>query len=77
MEQLDLCVENYNLDELLQVFNLTRDFGEQDLKNAKRIVLKMHPDKCGLDSKYFYFIQKHTRLYMRFGASVPSQKKGH
>jgi|UniRef100_A0A6C0INN4 hypothetical protein len=55
MDDVDLDINNYNLEDLLQLFNLPLDFNKQQLKNAKSIVLKLHPDKSGLNSKYFIF----------------------
>lgn len=60
MEQLDLDLDisNYNLEDILNLFKLDVDFDETDMKRAKQIVLKTHPDKSGLDSKYFLFFSK-------------------
>lgn len=55
MNDLDLDINNYDIDELLSLFNLERDFNEKQLKGARAIVLKLHPDKSKLDSKYFLF----------------------
>lgn len=55
MDDVDLDINNYDLEDLLQLFNLPLDFNKQQLKNAKSIVLKLHPDKSGLNSKYFIF----------------------
>ena len=55
MENLDLDINNYDLDELLNLFSLPKDFNEKQLKGARAIVLKLHPDKSKLDSKYFMF----------------------
>ena len=55
MDDVDLDINNYDLEDLLQLFNLPIDFNKQQLKNAKSIVLKLHPDKSGLDPKYFIF----------------------
>ena len=49
METLDLNIENYDLNDLLNLFQLDYNFNEQDLKQAKKIVLQTHPDKCELD----------------------------
>ena len=54
-EKLDLNIDNYELDELLNLFKLDRNFNEEDLKQAKKIVLKTHPDKSGLHPDYFRF----------------------
>ena len=40
MEGLDLDIENYSLDDILNLFNLAEDFGEFELKNAKKISKK-------------------------------------
>jgi|TARA_B110000858_G_C17808879_1_gene479703 hypothetical protein len=58
MESLDLDINNYNLDELLNLFRLDYTFNEDDLKNAKKIALKTHPDRSNLDMKYFIFFKK-------------------
>jgi hypothetical protein len=58
MDDLDLDINNYDIDELLNLFNLERDFNEKQLKGARAIVLKLHPDKSKLDSKYFLFYSK-------------------
>tara|TARA_Y100000389_G_scaffold38744_1_gene33122 strand:- start:10884 stop:11744 length:861 start_codon:yes stop_codon:yes gene_type:complete len=62
MNDIDLNIDNYNLQELLKLFSIKEDFSERDMKNAKKIVLKMHPDKSGLDSKYFFFFSKAYKI---------------
>lgn len=61
-ENIDLNIDNYNLDDLLNLFQLEYNFGESELKNAKKIVLKLHPDKSGLDKEYFLFYCKAYRM---------------
>jgi hypothetical protein len=56
--ELDLNIENYNLDDLLKLFSLSNDFNESDLKNAKQLVYKTHPDKSNLPKEYFIFFTK-------------------
>lgn len=55
MEVLDLNIDNYEYKDILNLFKLNIDFGENELKKAKKEVLMMHPDKSGLDKKYFLF----------------------
>lgn len=55
---MDLNIENYSLDELLNLFSLSIDFDEDDLKNAKKQVHNTHPDKSGLPKEYFIFFAK-------------------
>lgn len=59
---VDLNLENYTLNDLLTLFNLSFKFEENDLKQAKKIVLKMHPDKSKLDKKYFLFFSSAYKL---------------
>lgn len=59
MENLDLNIDNYSLDDILNLLRIpSSDFDEEDLKAAKKIVLKMHPDKSKLPPKYFLFYSK-------------------
>ena len=62
---VDLNIENYNLDDLLNLFKLKYEFTEKDLKNVKKQVLKTHPDKSGLDKKYFLFFTKAYKMIMQ------------
>jgi len=55
MENLDLNIENYDLNDLLNLFKLDFGFNESDLKRVKKTVLQTHPDKSQLDKKYFLF----------------------
>ena len=58
MDKVDLNVENYNLNEILELFKLDYDFNSSDLKKAKRVVLMTHPDKSKLPKEYFLFYTK-------------------
>ena len=60
--ELDLNLDNYDLSDLLNLFNLKYNFDINDLKNAKKIVIKLHPDKCGLDKTIFLFYSKAFRI---------------
>lgn len=52
---IDLNIENYDLNDLLELFKLDFDFEADDLKRVKKTVMQTHPDKSGLDKKYFLF----------------------
>jgi len=58
MEELDLNIENYNLDDILDLFQLNMDFTYSELKGAIKILYKVHPDKSTLDTKYFIFFKE-------------------
>jgi hypothetical protein len=62
METLDLNIDNYNLPDILALFNLPTLFNHEDLKRTKLSVLKMHPDKSKLPKEYFLFFTKAYRI---------------
>jgi hypothetical protein len=62
MESLDLNIDNYNLPDILALFELPTLFNEEDLKRAKLAVLKTHPDKSKLPKEYFLFFTKAYRI---------------
>jgi hypothetical protein len=59
---VDLDIDNYELDDILKLFKLRVDFDESDLKRAKQIVLKTHPDKSKLSPDYFLFYSKAYKM---------------
>lgn len=62
VEKVDLNIDNYQLDDVLNLFRIPIDFNETDLKRAKQIVLKTHPDKSNLDPEYFRFYSKAYKM---------------
>lgn len=65
MENLDLNIHNYELNDLLNLFKIPFQFGENELKQAKKIVLMTHPDKSGLDKEYFLFFSKAYKYLLK------------
>lgn len=59
---MDLNIDNYTLRDLLNLFKLDYDFTTEDLKQAKKIVIKTHPDKSNLDKEYFLFFIKAFKI---------------
>ncbi len=62
---MDLNIHNYDLNDLLTLFKLPFHFKENDLKEAKKIVLKTHPDKSGLDKEYFLFFSQAYKYLLK------------
>ena len=58
MSDFDLNIDNYSLDDLLNLFHLKYNFTTEQLKDAKKIVLRTHPDKSKLPKDYFLFFSK-------------------
>lgn len=56
----DFNLDTYSFQETLSLFNLSieHDITEQDIQSAKSYLMKMHPDKSGLDPSYFLFYKK-------------------
>lgn len=62
MSGFDLNINNYTLEDLLNLFRLDYNFTIDDLKKAKKIALKTHPDKSGLHKKVFLFFLKAYKM---------------
>jgi len=77
LDTLDLNLDHYSLEDLYNLFNIYNGvLDEPNLKTAKQIVLKMHPDKSRLDSKYFlFFSNAYKRLYGIYEFQNKSTKK--
>ena len=52
LNEHNLNIHMYSLEDLLGLFDLTYNISQEDLKRAKKVVLRTHPDKSKLDSKY-------------------------
>ena len=55
---VDLDINNYSLNDILNLFQVPENFNENHLKNAKKQVLRLHPDKSRLEPKFFLFYSK-------------------
>lgn len=68
MDKHNLDIQTYSLKDLLNLFNLNEKevITIEDIKRAKLIVLKMHPDKSKLSSDYFLFYKKSFDLVVEF-----------
>ena len=55
---MDLNLDNYSLNDLLSLFKLPENFTSKELKEARKLVVAVHPDKCNLDKSYFLFFHK-------------------
>lgn len=64
--EMDLNIDNYSLDDMLKLFIMPRDYDEHDLKNAMKILSKLHPDKSKLDKDIFIFFHKVYKILLNF-----------
>jgi len=61
---MDLNIDNYSLADILGLFRIPHNFTKTDVVNAKKIVLKTHPDKSRLPADYFRFYAKAYRVVL-------------
>ena len=62
MSKVDLNIDNYDLEDILNLFKIPANFTEDHLKTAKQVVLKTHPDKSKLPPEYFIFYSKAYKM---------------
>jgi hypothetical protein len=60
--EMDLDIQNYSLEEIMNLFKIPLNFDVGDLKRAKKLVLMSHPDKSNLPSEYFLFYSKAYKI---------------
>ena len=77
LDQLDLNIDNYSMDDLFILFSIkNKTLNDEIMKESKKIVLKIHPDKSHLDTKYFLFFSKaYKRLFGIYEFQNKSLKK--
>lgn len=76
LETMDLEINNYELTDILNLFKLPIMFEEKHLRQAKVVVLQMHPDKSHLPKEYFLFFTKAYKiLYEIYKVRFPDAKK--
>ena len=62
MEDFDLDIDNYGLEDILNLFHLDYKFEKSSMKKAKAMALKTHPDKSGLKKDFFLFFMKAYKM---------------
>lgn len=62
----NLNIHMYSFQELLDLFNLQYNFSLDELKQAKKIVLRTHPDKSKLPGEYFLFYKKAFEVIVNY-----------
>jgi hypothetical protein len=58
MSAHNLDINNYSLEEIFGLFDLTYDLTEESMRAAKKKVLMIHPDKSRLPPSYFHFYRE-------------------
>ena len=62
MDDFDLDIDNYDLEDILNLFHLDYKFDKESMKKAKGMALKTHPDKSGLSKDFFLFFMKAYKM---------------
>ena len=62
MDDFDLDIDNYGLEDILNLFHLDYKFDKASMKKAKGMALKTHPDKSGLSKDFFLFFMKAYKM---------------
>ena len=76
LENMDLEINNYELTDILNLFKIPIMFDDKHLRQAKVIVLQMHPDKSKLPKEYFLFFTKAYKiLHEIYRVRFPDEKK--
>jgi len=72
--ELDLNIESYSREDLYKLFGFKIGvmLTEDHLREAKKIVIKTHPDKSNLPNEYFIFFSK---AFKRLGGIYEFQNK--
>lgn len=62
IDNLDLDIRNYKLEDITKLFKIPLVFNESDLRSAKFAVLQTHPDKSKLPKEYFLFFSSAYKM---------------
>jgi len=62
----NLNIKMYSFKELLDLFQLSQNISMEEMKRAKLMVLKMHPDKSRLPPDYFIFYKKAYEIVLDY-----------
>ena len=62
MDDFDLDIDNYQLEDILNLFHLDYKFDAESMKKAKVMALKTHPDKSNLGKDFFLFFMKAYKM---------------
>jgi curved DNA-binding protein CbpA len=76
-ENMDINISNYSIDAIYKLFGVqNKILTDEVMKEAKKIALKAHPDKCRLDPKYFlFFSEAYKRLFNIYEFQNKTSKK--
>jgi len=53
MNNIDLNIDNYSFEDILNLFKINKNFTDKDLEKCKETVEKLHPAKSSLNVSYY------------------------
>lgn len=56
-DKMDTNIDNYRFEDILKLFKLDANFNENDIENAKKKVIGLHPSNSNLSEDYFIFFK--------------------
>lgn len=65
LDDLDLDISNYDINDIMKLFKIDYNYDISTLKNIKKQILKVHPDKSKLNPKYFIFFKSAFDILVR------------
>lgn len=72
----NLDINNYSSEEIFNLFDLDpHNLTHENLKEAKKKVLMMHPDKSNLDSDYFLFYINAFKIILQYFREINKQNQ--
>ena len=78
MSAHNLDINNYSLEEIFGLFDLTYDLTEESMRAAKKKVLMIHPDKSRLPPSYFHFYREAYEIVLNiYKQKARTPSKGH
>ena len=61
LSDLDLDIHHYDIDDIFRLFKIDYNYDINTLKEIRKQVLRLHPDKCSLDLNILFFSSKHMK----------------
>ena len=58
MNNIDLNIDNYSFEDIINLFKIDKNFTKEDLKKCKEKVEKLHPSKSSLNISYYDLFNK-------------------
>ena len=66
-DKMDTNIDNYQLEDILNLFKLDINFNQDDIERAKKKVIGLHPSNSNLSEDYFIFFKSaYKRIHLAY-----------